>query len=293
MKMFEQLKKDVELILDSIYKNPEYYYENWIFRIIHSKTPKNKEVKEIFTKWHKAFSDIAEDPKDRVEIITTMDKVIYKTSVLKLATLLTNSKTNKEIIDFLCTVYECQDKKELAIEIFSNKIQNNIFKEKYNECKEEMIDYDKGLLVLDNLGIIEGITACPDKYTEFSFYDQLRSLTTGGWNTTPILSGLVSKEDFHDVRDFLDLEKMGRIEVFKVLDGQVRADVWIESGEGLSELLSTDEDDDDKVDPHNDYILRPIYLVEGLGLVIDPSLVKLDRLKRIAGFDLCEKPKNL
>jgi len=81
---------------------------------------------------------------------------------------------------------------------------------------------------------------------------------------------------------------MGRIRVFKVLDGKVRADVWMDSGSGFSDIMFNDG-----IDTFNKYILRPIYLVEGLGLVTDPKLVKLDRLKRIAGFDLCEKPNRL
>lgn len=288
--MFEQLKNDVETILDAVHKHPEYYYENWIYRIIHAKKPKSKTIKDIFTKWHDVYNQITEDPKDRLNMIKTMDKVIYKTSVLKLAVLLTNSKTNKNIFDFFCTVYECSDKQELVSEIFSNKMQNTVFKEHHSKQKKEMIGGEEGLLVLDNLGIIENMLVRPHHYISFPFHEQLRRLTNKEWDITPIVSELVDKEDFHINRDYLSLERMGRIEVFKVLDGEVRADVWMESGEGMSEIMFND---DDEVDPYNDYILRPIYLVEGLGLVTDPNLVKLDRLKRIAGFDLCEKPNKL
>lgn len=151
-----------------------------------------------------------------------------------------------------------------------------------------MIGGEKGLLVLDNLGLIEQILVQPDNYTSFPFYDQLRNLTTGQWDLTNIVSELVPEEDFHEVRDYIDLERMGHISKFKVLDGKVRADVWMDTDDDMSEIMSNEDED-----PYNNNILRPIYLVEELGLVIDPNLVKLDRLKRIAGFDLCEKPKKL
>lgn len=286
--MFEQLKHDVELVLDTVYKYPKTSYQYWIYRIIHSEKYNHKELKEIFTKWHSAFKELTEQSKLDLDIVKTMDEVIYKTSLLKLATLLTKSETNKNIIDFLCTVYDCQDKKELAPEVFSNKMQNSIFEEQYAAKKEGSIGYDKGLLVLDNLGIIEQMIVHPDRYINLPFYDQLQRLTTGGWDITPVVSELVPEEDFHVVRDYLNLERMGRIDMFAVLDGQVRASVDMDSGSGFSEIMS-----DDNEDPCNNYILRPIYLVEGLGLVTDPNLVKLDRLKRIAGFDLCEKPSKL
>lgn len=286
--MFEQLKHDVELVLDSVYKHPKTSYQYWIYRIIHSEKYNHKELKEIFTKWHNAFKELTEQSKLDLDIIKTMDEIIYKTSLLKLATLLTKSETNKNIIDFLCTVYDCQDKKELASEVFSNKMQNSIFDEQYVAKKEGSIGYDKGLLVLDNLGIIEQMIVHPDRYINLPFYDQLQRLTTGGWDITPVVSELVPEEDFHVVRDYLNLERMGRIDMFAVLDGQVRASVDMDSGSGFSEIMSDDDED-----PCNNYILRPIYLVEGLGLVTDPNLVKLDRLKRIAGFDLCEKPSKL
>lgn len=286
--MFEQLKNDLELVLDTVYKYPKTSYENWIYRIIHSEKYDHKKLKEIFTKWHNAFKELTEQSKLDLDIVKEVDEIIYKTSLLKLATLLTKSETNKNIIDFLCTVYDCQDKKELASEVFSNKMQNSIFEEQYAAKKEGSIGYDKGLLVLDNLGIIEQMIVHPDRYTSFPFYDQLRRLTTKGWDITPVVSELVPEEDFHETRDYLSLERMGRIEMFAVLDGQVRASVDMDSGSGFSEIMSGGDED-----PCNNYILRPIYLVEGLGLVTDPNLVKLDRLKRIAGFDLCEKPKDL
>ena len=286
--MFEQLKHDVELVLNTVYKHPKTSYENWIYRIIHSKKSAHKELKEIFTKWYDTFKELTEQSKLDLDIVKTMDEVIYKTSLLKLSTLLTKSETNKNIIDFLCTVYDCQDKKELASEIFSNKMQNSIFEEQYTAKKKGSIGYDKGLLVLDNLGIIEHMIVRPGDYISFPFYDQLQRLTTGGWDITPVVEELVPEEDFRVVRDYLNLERMGRIDMFAVLDGQVRASVDMDSGSGFSEIMS-----DGNEDPCNNYILRPIYLVEGLGLVTDPNLVKLDRLKRIAGFDLCEKPKDL
>ena len=286
--MFEQLKNDVELVLDTVYKHPKTSYQYWIYRIIHSEKYDHKELKEIFTKWHDVFKELTEQSKLDLDIVKTMDEIIYKTSLLKLATLLTKSETNKNIIGFLCTVYDCQDKKELASEVFSNKMQNSIFEEQYAAKKEGSIGYDKGLLVLDNLGIIEQMIVHPDRYTSFPFYDQLRRLTTKGWDITPVVSELVPEKDFHETRDYLSLERMGRIEMFAVLDGQVRASVDMDSGSGFSDIMADDDED-----PCNNYILRPIYLVEGLGLVTDPNLVKLDRLKRIAGFDLCEKPSKL
>lgn len=286
--MFEQLKHDVELVLNEVHKNPSYYYENWIFRIVHSKKPKSKGIKEIFTKWYNVFDKLTEQSKLDLDIVKTMDEVIYKTSVLKLAVFLTDSKKNKNIFDFLCTVYECPVKQELATEVFSSKMQNTVFKEIHKEQKEEMIGDENGLLVLDNLGLIEQILVQPDNYTSFPFYDQLRNLTTGQWDLTNIVSELVPEEDFHEVRDYIDLERMGHISKFKVLDGKVRADVWMDTDDDMMEIMSNEDED-----PYNNYILRPIYLVEELGLVIDPNLVKLDRLKRIAGFDLCEKPKKL
>ena len=231
---------------------------------------------------------MTEQSKLDLDIVKAVDEIIYKTSLLKLATLLTKSETNKNIIDFLCIVYDCQDKKELASVVFSNKMQHEIFEEQHTAKKKGSIGYDKGLLVLDNLGIIEGMMVQPRQYSGLSFYPQLQRLINGEWEVTPIVEELVYEEDFYKDRDYLNLERMGRIEMFNVLDGDVRAKVDMDSGSGFSDIMA----DDDK-DPCNNYILRPIYLVEGLGLVTDPNLVKLDRLKRIAGFDLCEKPKDL
>ena len=286
--MFEQMKKDVGLVLEEVYNDPKYYYENWIFRIIHSKEPKCEEIKKIFTKWCNSFTELSEQCRLSLNVIKTIDKAIYKTSVLKLAAILTDSKTNKDIFDFLCTVYECSDNYELSAEVFTNKVQNKMFKKQRNELKKKMIGDEKGLLVLDNLGLIEQMFIQPERYSSFPFYSQLHNLTIDGWDLTNIVSELVPKEDFHEVRDYIDLDRMGHIEKFKVLDGKVRADVWMDTDDDMSDIMS-DEDND----PYNNYILRPIYLVEGLGLVTDPNLVKLDRLKRIAGFDLCEKPKDL
>lgn len=286
--MFEQLKHDVELVLDAVYKHPLTYYGTWILRIVNNEKPKSKEIKEIFTKWYNAFSKLTEQSKLDLDVVKTMDQVIYKTSILKLAVLLTSPETNKDIFDFLCTVYDCQDKKELASVVFSNKMQHEIFEEQHTAKKKGSIGYDKGLLVLDNLGIIEGMMVQPRQYSGLSFYPQLQRLINGEWEVTPIVEELVYEEDFYKDRDYLNLERMGRIEMFNVLDGDVRAKVDMDSGSGFSDIMA----DDDK-DPCNNYILRPIYLVEGLGLVTDPNLVKLDRLKRIAGFDLCEKPKDL
>ena len=286
--MFEQMKNDVELVLEEVYNDSEYYYENWIFRIIHSKGPKSEEIKNIFTKWHSSFTEIAEQCKLNIDVIKVVDKAIYKTSVLKLAALLTDSKTNKDIFDFLCSVYGCSDKHELAVEVVSNKMQNKMFKEQHRKLKKEMIGNENGILVLDNLGIIEQMLIQPERYRNFPFYNQLLSLTTGKWDLTNIVSELVLEEDFHEVRDYIDLDRMGHIEKFKVLDGKVRADVWMDTDDDMSDIMSNEDKD-----PYNKYILRPIYLVDGLGTVTNPNLVKLDRLKRISGFDLCEKPKKL
>lgn len=43
--MFEQLKNDVELVLDSVYKNPKTSYQYWIYRIIHSEKYDHKNLK--------------------------------------------------------------------------------------------------------------------------------------------------------------------------------------------------------------------------------------------------------
>lgn len=286
--MFEQMKKDVELVLEEVYNDPEYYYENWIFRIIHSKGPKSEEIKNIFTKWHSSFTEVAEQCKLNIDVIKVVDKAIYKTSVLKLAALLTDSKTNKDIFDFLCSVYGCSDKHELAVEVFSNKMQNKMFKEQRRKLKKEMIGNENGILVLDNLGIIEKSMVIPHHYVSFPFYKQIANVTYGGWDETPIVSGFVGKKEFSLCRNYLRLSEVGYVKYFEVLDGEVRADIWANPVSELHELLQThNANNADK------YILRPIYLMEGIGLVSDPSLVKLDRLRCIAGFDLCEKPNKL
>lgn len=289
--MFEKLKHDVEFILNEVYTDSEYYYRNWMYRIIHEREDyfnKRKEIKAIFKKWHNVFKKITEDPKDRLDMITTMDKIIYKTSVLKFAKLLTDPNTNKEIIDFLCLVYRCPTSKNRAVEFFSNKMQNTIFTEEHSKLRKKFINYDNGVLVLDNLGIIEKALIVPHHFVSFPFYNQITNIVNRNWEDIPIVSELVSKKEFNMCRDYLSLGKMGHVKYFDVLDGEVRVDVSLVSGEGLSNFLhmrsATNGDD---------YILRPIYLVEGLGLVTDPNLVKLDRLKRIAGFDLCEKPSKL
>lgn len=289
--MFEQLKHDVELVLDEVYTDSEYYYRNWVYRIIHEKEDffdKRKEIKAIFNKWHNTFKKITENPKDHLDMITTMDKIIYKTSVLKFAKLITSPNTNKEIFDFLCLVYRCTAEKDRVVEFFSNKMQNTIFTEEHNELRKKFINYDRGVLVLDNLGIIEKALIVPHHFVSFPFYDQITNIVNRNWNDIPIVSELVSKREFNMCRNYLSLGKMGTAKYFEVLDGEVRVDVSINSGEGLSHYLHTHFANNEEK-----YILRPIYLVEGQGLVSDPDLVKLDRLKCIAGFDLCEKPSKL
>nr|DAX86819.1 MAG TPA: hypothetical protein [Caudoviricetes sp.] len=289
--MFEQLKHDVEFILDEVYSGSEYYYRNWMYRIIHEKEDyfnKRKEIKAIFKKWHDAFKKITEDPKDRLDMINTMDKIIYKTSVLKFAKLITSPNTNKEIFDFLCLVYRCATAKDRAVEFFSNKMQNTIFTEEHDKLRKKFINYDRGVLVLDNLGIIEKALIVPHHFVSFPFYDQITTIVNRNWDNLPIVSGLVNKREFNKCRDYLSLGKMGNAKYFEVLDGEVRVDVSVESGEDLTHCLHMHFANNEEK-----YILRPIYLVEGQGLVSDPNLVKLDRLKRIAGFDLCEKPKDL
>lgn len=289
--MFEQLKHDVEFILDEVYTNSEYYYRNWMYRIIHEKEDffnKRKEIKAIFKKWHDVFKKITEDPKDRLDMINTMDKIIYKTSVLKFAKLITSPNTNKEIFDFLCLLYRCTTAKDRAVEFFSNKMQNTIFTEEHDKLRKKFINYDRGVLVLDNLGIIEKALTVPHHFVSFPFYDQITTIVNRNWGNLPIVSELVSKREFNMCRDYLSLGKMGSAKYFEVLDGEVRVDVSVGSGEGLSQYLHLHS-----ANNADEYILRPIYLVEGQGLVSDPNLVKLDRLKRIAGFDICEKPKDL
>lgn len=289
--MFEQLKHDVEFILNEVYTDPMYSYRNWMYRTIHEKEDflkDKKEIKAIFKKWHDVFKKISENPKDHLDMITVMDRIIHKTSILKFAKLLTDPNTSKEIVDFLCTVYDCQDKKELALEIFSNKMQNTIFTEKYSKQRNVFINNNKGVLVLDNLGIIEKSMVIPHHYVSFPFYKQIADVTYGGWDETPIVSGLVGKKEFSLCRNYLRLSEVGYVKYFEVLDGEVRADIWANPVSKLHELLQThNANNADK------YILRPIYLMEGTGLVSDPSLVKLDRLRCIAGFDLCEKPNKL
>lgn len=289
--MFEQMKNDVEHILDEVYTNSEYYYRNWIYRIIHERENffnKRKEIKAIFKKWHNVFKKITENPKDRLDMITTMDKIIYKTSVLKFAKLITSPNTNEEIIDFLCLVYRCPTSKNRAVEFFSNKMQNTIFTEEHDKLRKKFISYNNGVLVLDNLGIIEEALAVPHHFVSFPFYDQVTNVVNRNLDILPIVSECVSRKEFNMCRDYLSLGKMGGVKYFEVLDGEVRADVSVDSEKGLSQYLHLHFSKND-----DEYILRPIYLVEGLGLVTDPNLVKLDRLKRIAGFDLCEKPKDL
>lgn len=289
--MFEQLKHDVEFILNEVYTDPMYYYRNWMHRIIHDNgylLKNRKEIKDIFKKWHNVFKKIVENPEDRSDMVASMDKIIHKTSVLKFAKLITDPDTNKEIIDFLCLVYQCPTAKDRALEFFSNKMQNTIFTEGHNKQRKQFINYNKGVLVLDNLGIIEKSMVIPNHYVSFPFYNQIVSVANSDFNEIPIASGLVGKKEFNICRNYLHLGTEGHVKCFEVLDGEVRADIYVVPELEQSELLGLKP-----TGSHDEYILRPIYLVEGQGLVSDPDLVKLDRLKCIAGFDLCEKPSKL
>jgi hypothetical protein len=67
-----------------------------------------------------------------------------------------------------------------------------------------------------------------------------------------------------------------------VLDGQVMADIFSYPGE--CDVLLENED---YPNYHEDLILRPVYIVQDVGMIskIDPS--QKDNIVRIAGFDIC------
>lgn len=88
------------------------------------------------------------------------------------------------------------------------------------------------------------------------------------------------------VRNYLDLGSIGYVCRLKVLDGQVMADVFGYPGE--DDVLF-----ENKSHPnyHKDLILRPVYIVQDVGMIskVDPS--QKDNIVIIGGFDICINKK--
>ncbi len=271
---FIELKDDLKNILNQVNKNPKYYYKNWIEKIINEKKSKHEDIARIFKRWT--------DSPIKNTISEERYKEITEISILKLTTLLTDLNNNKDLAVFLCTVYDCVDHVDYLEELFSNEFQNQKFKELYENQVSEEINYDKGILIDDNLGLIKKAMVNPEAIKIKALVEQVETLVKKEWTTIGIVDKVVKYKNTRWVRNYIELDKVGYIKHLKVLDGQVMADVNMHSGH--SKVLLSNEDYPDQ---HKDLILRPVYIVDGVGMVSKVDQSQTDNVIMIAGFDIC------
>lgn len=275
---FIKLKDDLKNILTKVSKSPSYYYNNWITKMINNGKTANKDIVNIFKRWT--------DPS----LINTLSAKRYKEitdiSILKLSTLLTDMGNNADLALFLCTIYDCVDHMEYLIELYSNQFQHQKFKEYYKKQIKEETNYDRGILVDDNLGLIKAVLDNPDSVKSINLKEQVNTLVKKEWFPIDIANKVAGYKNTGWVRNYLDLGSIGYVCRLKVLDGQVMADVFGFPGEDDALF-------ENKSHPnyHKDLILRPVYIVQDVGMVskVDPS--QKDNIVIIGGFDICINKK--
>lgn len=203
-------------------------------------------------------------------------------SILQLSVLLTDLSNNKDLAEFLCTIYDCTDHMEYLIELYSNEFQRQKFKEQYKNQISKETDYGCGILVDDNLGLIKAVLDNPDMVKSVHLKDQVNTLVKKEWYPIYIADNIAGYKNTGWIRNYFDLENIGYVNRLKVLDGQVMADIFSYPGK-CDVLLKNGE----YPDYHKDLILRPVYIVQDVGMVSKVSLSQKDNVVRIAGFDIC------
>lgn len=271
---FIELKDDLKNILTKVNKSPSYYYNNWITKMINNGKTANKDIVNIFKRWT--------DPSLTNTLSAKRYKEITDISILKLSTLLTDMGNNADLALFLCTIYDCVDHMEYLIELHSNQFQHQKFKEQYKKQISKEIDYERGILIDDNLGLIKAVLEDPDTVISAQLKEQVNTLVKEEWFPIYIADKIAGYKNTGWIRNYFELDKIGYVDRLKVLDGKVMADIFSYPGE-CDVLL----ENDDYPNYHKDLILRPIYIVQDVGTVskVDPS--QKDNIIRIAGFDIC------
>lgn len=271
---FIELKDDLKNILIKVNKSPSYYYNNWITKMINNGKTANKDIVNIFKRWT--------DPSLTNTLSAKRYKEITDISILKLSTLLTDMGNNADLALFLCTIYDCVDHMEYLTELYSNQFQHQKFKEQYEKQIKEETNYDRGILVDDNLGLIKAVLEDPDTVISTQLKEQVNTLVKKEWFPIYIADKIAGYKNTGWIRNYFELDKIGYVDRLKVLDGKVMADIFSYPGE-CDVLLKND----DYPNYHKDLILRPIYIVQDVGMVskVDPS--QKDNIVRIAGFDIC------
>ena len=271
---FIKLKDDLNNILTKVSKSPSYYYNNWITRMVNNKKTANKDIVDIFKRWtDTSLTNILSDKRY---------KEITEISILKLSTLLTDIGNNADLALFLCTIYDCVDQMEYLTELYSNEFQHQKFKEQYEKQISKEIDYERGILIDDNLGLIKAVLEDPDTVKSAQLKEQVSILVREEWFPIYIADKIAGYKNTGWIRNYFELDKIGYVDRLKVLDGKVMADIFSYPGE--CDILLENED---YPNYHKDLILRPVYIVQDVGMIskVDPS--QKDNIVRIAGFDIC------
>lgn len=271
---FIELKDDLKNILTKVNKSPSYYYNNWITKMINNGKTANKDIVNIFKRWT--------DPSLTNTLSAKRYKEITDISILKLSTLLTDMGNNADLALFLCTIYDCVDHMEYLTELYSNEFQHQKFKEQYEKQIKEETNYDRGILIDDNLGLIKAVLDNPDAVKSINLKEQVNTLVKKEWFPIYIADKIAGYKNTGWIRNYFELDKIGYVDRLKVLDGKVMADIFSYPGE--CDVLLENED---YPNYHKDLILRPVYIVQDVGMVskVDPS--QKDNIVRIAGFDIC------
>lgn len=279
---FIKLKDDLKTILTKVSKNPSYFYNNWISKVLNEKKATQKDVVEIFKHWTSLVFMNWANSESSDSLITEKYNQISDISILQLSVLLTDLSNNKDLAEFLCTIYDCTDHMEYLIELYSNEFQHQKFKEQYKKQISKETDYECGILVDDNLGLIKAVLDNPDMVKSVHLKDQVNTLVKKEWYPIYIAGNIAGYKNTGWIRNYFELDKIGYVDRLKVLDGKVMADIFSYPGE--CDVLLENED---YPNYHKDLILRPVYIVQDVGMVskVDPS--QKDNIVRIAGFDIC------
>lgn len=175
---------------------------------------------------------------------------------------------------------------EYLTELYSNQFQHQKFKEQYEKQIKEETNYDRGILVDDNLGLIKAVLEDPDTVISAQLKEQVNTLVKEEWFPIYIADKIAGYKNTGWIRNYFELDKIGYVKRLKVLDGKVMADIFSYPGE-CDVLL----ENNDYPNYHKDLILRPVYIVQDVGMVskVDPS--QKDNIVIIGGFDICINKK--
>ena len=205
---FIKLKDDLKTILTKVSKNPSYYYNNWISKVINEKKSTHKDVVEIFKHWTSLVFMNWSNSKPSYNLITEKYNQISDISILQLSVLLTDLSNNKDLAEFLCTIYYCTDHMEYLIELYSNEFQHQKFKEQYKNQISKETDYECGILVDDNLGLIKAVLDNPDMVKSVHLKDQVNTLVKKEWYPIYIADKIAGYKNTGWIRNYFELEKI-------------------------------------------------------------------------------------